>query len=249
MAAESYAPRGLVEVVALHPADADNAQAGGADRLQVCSWVDGEPHAVEPATVSAIVRATDLPVRVTLRLSAGFSTQGGELSRLVGLASDYLALGVEGFSFGFLTRDLEVDTDVCRAIVDGLGPIRWTFDRAFDQTLDARQSWARVRGLPGLDGVHTAGAALGMNAGFDDLTAHAQGDPAFATCVIAAGGTVAEQLPWLVRCGISRVHLGAAVRPGGSWTKAHVESGFVRAWRLLLDDALAGRAGRGSAAG
>ena len=28
------------------------------------------------------------------------------------------------------------------------------------------------------------------------------------------------------------------VRPGGSWDKAYVDAGFVRAWRLLLDDAL-----------
>src|SRR4051794_6962654 len=30
----------LIEVVALHPADAEGAQEGGADRVQVCAWVD-----------------------------------------------------------------------------------------------------------------------------------------------------------------------------------------------------------------
>src|SRR5215203_6137707 len=101
-------PAGLIEVVALHAIDAEAAQAGGADRLQECTWVEGQPHSVEPASVSAIVRAVDIPVRVTLRLSTGFTTQGGELTRLVGLAGDYLALGVEGFSFGFLNRDLDI---------------------------------------------------------------------------------------------------------------------------------------------
>ncbi|MBA2445166.1 MAG: hypothetical protein H0V49_07535 [Nocardioidaceae bacterium] len=55
----------LIEVVALQPSDAENAQSGGADRIQVCAWSDGEPWSVEPAVVRAIVHAVDLPVRVT----------------------------------------------------------------------------------------------------------------------------------------------------------------------------------------
>jgi copper homeostasis protein len=233
---------GLIEVVALHPSDAEQAQKGGADRLQVCTWAEGEPHSVEPSALSAIVRASDIPVRVTLRLSAGFTTQGGEFTRLVGLAGDYLALGADGFSFGFLTRDLDIDGDVCAALVDAIGGVSWTFDRAFDHALDVRRAWRRVRHLPGLDGVHSAGAALGMDAGFDDLAAAAVDEAGFAALAIAAGGVRAEHLPWLVRAGIRRVHLGASVRPGGSWNKAHVDAGFVRSWRLLLDAALAGPA-------
>lgn len=226
---------GLLEVVALNADDAERAQEGGADRVHVCAWDDGEPRSVEPAEVSAIARACDIPVRVTLRLSGGFSTQGGEFTRLVGLAGDYLSLGAEGFAFGFLTRDLELDVDVCRALGEAVAPAPWTFDRAFDQVLDQRRARRQLRDLPGLDGVHTAGAALGMAAGFDDLVAAAEADPAFARLAIAAGGTAPEQLPWLVRAGVRRLHVGAAARPGGSWSKARVDTGFVRSWRLLLD--------------
>jgi copper homeostasis protein len=234
-----HARRGTVEVVALHPADAENAERGGADRVHVCTWVDDEPRSVEPAAVSAIVRSTDLPVRVTLRLSGGFTTQGGEFVRLVGLAGDYLSLGAEGVSFGFLTRDLEIDDAVCVALVAELGDAPWTFDRAFDHALDLRRAWRQVRDLPGVDGVHSAGALLGMNAGFDDLLAVCAEQPDFAAALIAAGGVRPEHLPWLVRAGVTRVHLGASVRPGASWTKAHVDADFVRSWRLLVDDAIA----------
>jgi len=226
-----------IEVVALHPTDAERAQEGGADRLHVCAYEGAEARAVEPAQVSAVVRATDLPVRVTLRLSEGYSTQGGEFTRLVGLVSDYLALGVEGFVFGFLTRDLEVDVGVCQALVNELGGAPWTFDRAFDQALEAPRAWRALAGIDGLDGIHTAGAALGLDAGFDDLIALAQADGEFASTAVASGGVRPEHVPWLVRAGVTRVHLGASVRPGGSWTKSHVDAGFVRSWRLLLDDA------------
>jgi copper homeostasis protein len=239
----------LIEVVALHPADAENAQEGGADRIQVCAWIDGEPRSVEPAQASAITRAVDLPVRVALRLSSGFTTQGGEFARLMGLAGDYLALGAEGVSFGFLTPELHIDVDVCEALAAELDGVPWTFDRAFDHTLDIRQAWRQASGLHGLDGVHSAGALLGMDTGFDDLIAVCAERPDFAAAVIAAGGVRPEQVPWLVRAGVTRVHLGASVRAGASWTKAHVEPGFVRSWRLLLDDALAGPVARRDEAG
>jgi copper homeostasis protein len=235
--------------VVVHPTDAEQAQAGGADRLHACAWSDGQARSIEPAALSAIVRAVDLPVRVTLRLSEGFSTQGGELTRLAGLVSDYLSLGVEGFVLGFLTSDLDVDVEVCSALVDAMSGAPWTFDRTFDSALDARRAWRQVRALPGLDSIHTAGAVLGMDSGFDDLIDLATADAGFAATAVAAGGVRAEHVPWLVRAGVSRVHLGASVRPGGSWTKAHTDAAFVRSWRLLIDDAIAGPAMRGGQAG
>lgn len=237
----------MVEVVTLHPQDAERAQEGGADRLHVAALRGTELRSVEPSTVSAIVRATDLPVRVTLRLSEGLTTQGGEFARLRGLAADYLALGVEGFVFGFLTPDLDVDVDTCSALVDGLMGAPWTFDRAFDHALEPRRAIRQLYGLPGLTGIHTAGAVLGLDSGFDDLVALAESAPDFAALAIAADGIRPEHVPWLMRAGITSVHLGSEVRPGGAWTKAYVDPGFVRSWRLLLSSA-SGTAGLGRVA-
>jgi copper homeostasis protein len=247
----TYADRraGSLEVVALHPSDAENAQAGGADRIHACAWVNGQARSIEPAAASAIVRAVDLPVRVTLRLSDGASTQGGEFTRLVGLVSDYMSVGVEGFVFGFLTFDLDVDVEVCRALTETLSGAPWTFDRTFDSALDSRRAWRQLLTLPGLDGVHTAGAAIGMDSGIDDLLSLASNDPSFAAAAVAAGSVRPEHVPWLARAGVSRLHVGASVRPGGSWTKSHTDAGFVRSWRLLLDDAVAARGMRSGRTG
>ncbi len=227
-----------VEVVALQAADAEAAEQGQADRLHVAALAGAEMRTLEPAAVSVIVRATSLPVRVTLRLSDGFTTQGGELTRLGGLVTDYLSLGVEGFVFGFLTRDLDVDVEICAALADSLAGAPWTFDRTFDSALDARRAWRQLRTLPGLDSIHTAGSVLGPATGIEDLLALAEKDPAFAATAVAAGDLRTEDVPWLVQAGITRIHLGASVRPGGSWLKAHVDAAFVRAWRLLLDRAV-----------
>ena len=72
-----------------------------------------------------------------------------------------------------------------------------------------------------------------MDAGFDDLVELAAAVAAFAAVAIAADGVRPEHVPWLVRAGVRRLHLGTAVRPGESWTKSYVDAGL----RPLLADA------------
>jgi copper homeostasis protein len=109
-------PEPLLEVVVLHPRDAQAATLGEADRLLVLVEPEVGGRSPEPAVVSAILRETDLPVRVMLRLDDGLGATGADLVRLAGLARDYLTLGAEGVSFGFLDRDLEIDRDTCAAL-------------------------------------------------------------------------------------------------------------------------------------
>jgi copper homeostasis protein len=233
----------LLEVVVLHPRDVPGAHDGGADRLLVVDDVDAGGLSAEPGTVSAVCKETDLPVRAMLRLNDGYTTTGGELTRLVGLAEDYLAVGAEGVSFGFLDADLNVDTEVCEHLAGALPGVPWTFHRAIDASLETSLAWRRVRGLPGLDAVLSAGSSRGLQTGVDELIERATADPDVARLLMAGGGLRGEHVPWLVRAGVRQFQVASSVRPSGSW-KAHVESGHVRAWRMLLDDASDRAAGR-----
>ncbi|WP_395659509.1 copper homeostasis protein CutC [Nocardioides sp.] len=231
---------GLLEVAVLDPRDVLGAEEGGADRLHLATADRMSP---EPATVSAVCRETELPVFVTLRLNDTWSTTGGEMTRLVGLAESYLGSGAAGVSFGFLDGDLEVDTEVCAYLAGQLPGVPWTFGRAVDDTLDLRRSWRRLADLPGLVAVCSAGSPRGLEVGYDELLDLVAGDPVVARTLMPGGGLVAEQVPWLVRAGVRQLHLGRQARPGGS-RKAYVDAGLVRSWRLLLDHALE-RAQRG----
>lgn len=228
----------LLEVVALHAADAEAADAGGADRVELVSRPEEGCFSPEPSEVLAVSRATELPVRVRLRLSEGYTTTGGELSRLIGLAEHYLANGAQGVVMGFLTRDLEVDVEVTGAIAAALAGVPWTFSDVVDATLDMRRSWRHLLSLPWLDAVLTAGASLGMSHGEDELIALAGSGAAIGDRVLAGAGLGAEHVPWLVRAGIRQFRVGQQVRPGGSWSRTHADAGYVRSWRLLLDDAV-----------
>jgi len=236
-------PGPLLEVVVLHPRDAPGAHDGGADRLLVVDDVAAGGLSAEPATVSAVCKETDLPVRAMLRLNDGYTTTGGELTRFVGLAEDYLAVGAEGVSFGFLDADLNVDTEVCEHLADALPGVPWTFHRAIDASLETSLAWRRLRGQRGLDAVLSAGSSRGLQAGVDELIERAAADPEVARLLMAGGGLQGEHVPWLVRAGVHQFQVASSVRPGGTW-KAHVDAGHVRAWRMLLDDASDRAAGR-----
>ena len=236
--------RALLEVIVLHPRDVAGADEGGADRLEVVADMQAGGLSPEPAVVSAICKETDIPARVMLRLNEGMSTTGGELSRLVGLAEDYLSVGAEGLVFGFLDSDLEIDLELCSYLADKLHEVPWTFHRAIDSALETDRAWRQVRHLRGLDAVLSAGSPRGLDVGHDELTDRAAADPEVARLLMAGGGLQGEHVPWLVRAGVRQFHVGSGVRPGGSWTRAHVDGAHVRSWRMLLDDAVDRALGR-----
>jgi copper homeostasis protein len=228
----------LLEVVVQHPRDCTGADEGGADRLFALHDVASGGLSPEPGVVSSICRETEVPVRVMLRLNDELTTTGGELTRLVGLGEDYLSVGAEGLAFGFLDSNLGIDVEVCGYLADRLPEVPWTFHRAFDSTLETTRAWRQVADLPGVDAVLSAGSVRGLEAGHDELTDRAAGDPVVARLLMAGGGLRAEHVPWLVRAGVRQFQVGSGARPGGSWAKAYADAALVRSWRLLLDDAV-----------
>lgn len=221
----------LLEVAIRSERDVPGAQEGGADRMFLTGAEGLSP---DLTATSAVLREAQVPVRVMLRLNDSFTTTGGEFTRLIGLAEEYVALGAQGVAFGFLDADLEVDVETCRALAGALPGVPWTFHNAIDSCLDSRRAWRDLFKLPGLDAVHISGSPRGLSIGYDDLLATAQADPGAAALMLPGTDLVPEQVPWLARAGVTQFHVGAQARPGASF-KAYVDSGHVRSWRLLLD--------------
>lgn len=225
---------GLLEVVALQPADAQRAEAGGADRVQVCGTLEDGGMSPTPQLVSDVRRVTSVEIRVMVRLRAGYSTDGGEAVRLRGLMQSYLEAGADGIVLGFLNGHGEVDVPL---IIELLGeePWAWTFHRAVDTCLEPDRAWSALARLPRLDQVLTAGSARGVEHGLNDLLDRAHRDPWAASVMMAGGGLKAEHVPWLARAGVRAFQISSAARPGGSF-KAYVDEGLVRSWRTLIDE-------------
>lgn len=225
---------GLLEVIALHEHDAQRAEEGGADRVELLGSMDFEGTAPEPRMVEKVRAKVSIQVRPMLHLRDGWSTDGGEATRLKGLIHAYLSAGADGIVLGFLNGHNEVDRGVCEAMVEGIDA-PWTFHRAIDWALDYRKAWQVVTTLPGVDQVLTAGSSRGLGHGLDDVLWAAKEVPGAAELIMAGGGLKPEHVPWLVRAGVRAFHIGTPARPQGSY-KAWVDVDLVHSWRTLIDD-------------
>ena len=224
----------LLEVIALHDGDARGAEQGGADRIELVGTMDDDGLSPEPDLVEKARLATSIQIRPMLRLRAGFSTDGGEITRLKGLASAYMEAGADGVVVGFLNGANQIDVGVMAELMGESG-VPYTFHRAIDHCLDQRRAWQAVKELPGeVTNVLTAGSVRGVEHGLNDLVAVAR-DPQLASLIMAGGGLRPEHVPWLVRAGVRAFHIGSPARPGGSW-KAYVDAELVASWRELVDD-------------
>ena len=222
-----------MEVIALNAADAERAEAGGADRIELCGTLRADGLSPEPGVVAKVRAATSIQIRAMVRLREGFGTDGGEVTRLRGLMMSYAEAGADGMVLGFLNGLGDVDLEVVHALVDG-GAWPWTFHRAVDSALDADRAWAALRGLPRLDQVLTAGSARGVGHGLDELVARAKADPWAARRIMAGGGLEPEHVAWLARAGVRAFHVGRAARTGNSY-EAGIDENLVRSWRVLID--------------
>ena len=137
----------LLEVIALHAADAERAEAGGADRIELLGTMDDDGLSPEPRLVEKVRRVTSIQIRPMVRLRAGFGTDGGEATRLKGLIAAYLEAGADGVVLGFLNGLNRIDKEVVGELV-GDGAFPWTFHRAVDHCLDVDRAWVDLRTLP-----------------------------------------------------------------------------------------------------
>jgi copper homeostasis protein len=228
---------GLLEVIARHAADAERAEAGGADRVELVGTMEHDGLSPEPGLVEQVRAATSLPIRAMLRLREGFGTDGGEVAHLKGLVSAYASAGADGLVLGFLNHHTEVDVEVVTEVLAD-AESGWTFHRAVDSCISTDRAWRELRRLPGLDQVLTAGSARGVSEGLDELVQRARNDEFARRTIMAGGGLLPEHVPWLVRAGVRAFHIGASARPLRSW-KAYVDADLVRTWRTLIDEQVA----------
>lgn len=135
------------------------------------------------------------------------------MTRLQGLLSSYRSVGADGVVLGFLNGHTDVDAGVVTEIVGDAPDFGWTFHRAVDSCLDTDRAWWVLRRLPGLDQVLTAGSALGMTEGLDELVARAKADEFARSVIMAGGGLLPEHVPWLARAGVRAFHIGSSARP------------------------------------
>jgi copper homeostasis protein len=145
------------------------ADAAGADRIEICdNLAEGGTTPSWEMVFEAKERIkTDLFVMIRPR-GGDFCYSDDEFEQMKNDIVLFKRLGVQGYVFGVLTKDNEVDIERNKDLIAFAHPFPCTFHRAFDRTNDVYQSLETIISL-GFQTILTSGAAQNVTEGLTTL--------------------------------------------------------------------------------
>ena len=162
-------PRPLLEIAANSLASAEAAQAGGADRIELCTALEAGGLTPSPGLVELVRERLRIPVHVLVRPRAGdFAYAAGERETMLRDLEFCCRAGCDGVVLGALTPDGEVDVALCRELVAAAGAMDVTFHRAIDVCRDPDRALEDIVAL-GCRRVLSSGGARSAMQGADTL--------------------------------------------------------------------------------
>ncbi|MEL6357303.1 MAG: copper homeostasis protein CutC, partial [Bacteroidota bacterium] len=125
------------EVCLQSPEDAMVAQAGGAQRVELCAALIEGGITPSYGTILACRDAVDIDIMVMIRPRGGdFLYSEVELASMARDIEFCKSVGVHGVVFGLLLPDGQIDLDNTRRLCELAHPLSITFHRAFDVCRD-----------------------------------------------------------------------------------------------------------------
>lgn len=131
----------LFELAAFDFASAQKAFTAKVDRIELCE--DYNSGGVTPgiALLQKILELGNIDIFVMIRCRPGnFVYSKTEMNTMLSQINKFKSFNVQGFVFGVLTPDNNVDVDSCRSVIKAAHPLPVTFHRAFDQCSDMQKS-------------------------------------------------------------------------------------------------------------
>ncbi len=146
-----------IEVCCYHIASALAAEAGGADRVELCDNYFEGGTTPSLGALSLAKKKLDIPLFAMIRPRGGdFLYSPEELEIMRYDIRTVKKLGIEGVVLGVLKADGTLDTETMSVLVAEAKPMEVTLHRAFDLTIDPFQALEDAIGL-GIDRILTSG--------------------------------------------------------------------------------------------
>jgi copper homeostasis protein len=237
----------ILEVVIDSVESALAAQAGGAQRVELCANLLEGGTTPSAGMIAQVRAAISIGLMVMIRPRGGdFCYSAAEFAVMqydLRVASE---LGADGAVFGILTPDGEVDVERTALLVAQARPLPVTCHRAFDMTRDPRRALEDLIGL-GVARVLTSGGENSALEGVDLIGGLAQ--QARGRIVVMPGGGITERNigKIIAATGATEIHasgratvegpmiyrhtrafMGGALRPP-EFTRAVTDAGRIRA--------------------
>lgn len=203
-----------LEIAIASAAGAAAAQAGGANRVELCSGLELGGLTPSAGLVDACMEAGTLPVNVLLRPRPGdFHYDESELATAEREARMLARQGVAGVVLGALRRDGTIDVPatsrLIAAVLNQSADTVITFHRAIDHVADPIAALETLAGL----NVHRVLSSGQAHRAIDGLAVLKQMKSLNTDVEIMAGGGVRpEDIPVLIgRARVDAVHLSAKI--------------------------------------
>jgi len=208
------ATRLLLEIAANSVESALAAQAGGADRVELCENLGEGGTTPSPGTLAVARERLRIPLYVLVRPRGGdFVYSPVEREAMLRDVEHCARLGCDGVVIGALDAHGGIDMALCRALAAAAGRMGLTFHRAFDCVADRAVALEDVAGL-GCERILTSGGA-------DDAL---RGAAAIAADIARAG----DRLALMAGAGITPDNIAAVVRASGAG-EAHASARALQA--------------------
>lgn len=177
---------------------ARTAQAGGADRLELCEDLAISGVTPSDSLLASTLAAVSIPVHVLIRPRGGdFVYSGDELNLMRRQIEDAKVAGAAGVAVGVLLADGSVDVERTHELVKLARPMSVTFHRAFDETANLEEALEDVI-LTGADCLLTSGGAANVLEGAEQI-GRLQVQAGDRLEVMAGGGLKLSNLSEVVR--------------------------------------------------
>lgn len=126
-----------IEIVVYNVTSALQAQAGGADRIELCDNPGEGGTTPSLGMVETVRQNTTLDVFPMVRPRGGdFCYSRSEFHAMKRDLYHFQKAGVDGIVFGILMPDGRIDKKRCKELIDKIRPLQATCHRAFDMTRD-----------------------------------------------------------------------------------------------------------------
>jgi copper homeostasis protein len=134
-----------IEIACFNPESAMTAFENGADRIELCDGLSEGGTTPDFEIVKQLRNKIDIPIFVMIRPRGGdFTYSDTEFEQMKSEIIMMKSLQVDGFVFGILDENDEVDIKRNQQLVEIAKPYPCTFHRAFDRAKDLENSLEKV---------------------------------------------------------------------------------------------------------
>ena len=196
----------VIEVCANSFQSALNAQTAGADRVELCSELAVGGITPSYGLLNKVVSELDIPVYVLIRPRSGdFCYSPSEFDVIKHDIALCKRLNCSGIVSGVLQKDMTLDVERTRELVDLVAPLPFTFHRAFDWIPNPIKA-AKSLGNLGVARILTSGQQQTAVEGLPFLN---EVKAIFPGTILAGGGINLENAMEFKKAGFNEIHLSA----------------------------------------